>query len=1394
MHFQARIFSPVIRKINGRKAAEKKKYIPYKRNVRKGLSNYSTNQTLLMKKLYFLLLSFLLLTRFAVLGQNDLCTGAININCGQTINSTTVGATLDAVATCVTVLNTAPGIWYSFTGDGQITTLSLCGSAFDTKMGVFSGTCAALTCVTGNDDFCGLQSQVSFTSVLGTNYFVLVTGFATNAGTFTLARTCIPAIPPANDLCTGAINIACAQTITGSTSAATLDAVVTCGGTALNTAPGVWYSFTGDGQIATLSLCGSGYDTKIGVFSGTCTALVCVAGNDDFCGIQSQTSFPSVLGTQYFVLVTGFATNSGSFTLTRTCASATPNDDCSGAISINCGQTITGSTATATLDAVSTCVIGLNTAPGLWYKFTGDGSSVTLSLCGSGYDTKIGVFSGPCASLTCVTGNDDFCGLQSQVTFPSVFGTQYYVLVTGFGTNSGSFTLVRTCAFSNELCSGAIDINCGQTISGTTTGAANDAVATCGTSLSTAPGLWYKFTGDGTPVTISTCGGITNYDSKIGIFRGTCASLVCVAGNDDFCGAQSQVSFATSFGTQYYILVTGFSSSTGNFSLIRTCVAPCAGAPAPGTISGPASVCAGSIGTLTLTGFTSLPNISVQWKSSTVPGGPYTGILGATGSTYSFTATGTTTYYIATVTCTTGGQSANSPQFTSVQVAPVHSAVSFTVTTACSPGTVTLTGTASNGGPGNYTHALTGPGTITQNASTGLNNSTGNFTVTNLLFGTHTFTLTSTSGLGCPVASTISGVIIKQTPIITIAPVAGATICNGQVQPINASVVPPSLQTFSQAATILVPAGSPTISAGIGDPYPSLINIAGLPATGVTVKSVKLGNVNHTFPDDMDIVLVSPTGQAVILMSDAGGGTDEIGLDYTFDDSAPTLMADATFNPQGTYKPTNFGTPDIFPAPGPGTLTQATPTLASFSGNPNGDWKLYVVDGFTGDFGFIGNWSITFALLSEVTFSPITNLFTDAPATIAYTGTPSSLVFAKPTTTTLYTASATVVGCTNTATVNIAVNQLPAITDQPTPAAQTICPGFNITYSVTATGPGLTYQWKLGAVNLVNNVQLSGATTNTLTIANVTAANAGSYICVVSGICAPAVISTAAVLTVATAPVMSTQPASVTICTGANASFMSAATGVPAPTIYQWQVSTDAGVTWTNLLTGGSFTPTFSITGATVALNNSRYRVLVTNNCGQSVTSGAATLTVNPLPTVTATALSSRICISDTLVGLSGSPVGGSWSGIGVSGFNFVPSATAVGTYSLAYSYTSALACSASATVDAKVVDCLERLRLLQDNAVKLYPNPNRGRFNIRINSTLYNYLGMKVYNAQGQLVNGKVVNEILVSPVYSGLIFGRVIPIDLTYLPAGIYVIKFYYDDGGRTSEKGFKVVIGAH
>jgi hypothetical protein len=140
---------------------------------------------------------------------------------------------------------------------------------------------------------------------------------------------------------------------------------------------------------------------------------------------------------------------------------------------------------------------------------------------------------------------------------------------------------------------------------------------------------------------------------------------------------------------------------------------------------------------------------------------------------------------------------------------------------------------------------------------------------------------------------------------------------------------------------------------------------------------------------------------------------------------------------------------------------------------------------------------------------------------------------------------------------------------------------------------------------------------------------------------------------------------------------------------------------------------------------------------------------------------------------------------VGVIGNNFLPNRTAVGTYTLTYTLTNSFGCVSSATLTAKVEDCPERRRLLRDDAVIVYPNPNSGQFNIRINSTLYSYLGMKVYGNEGSIVHMQG---------FTGLQYGRVIPIDLRMLTAGVYNVRIYYDGGVRTSEKTFKIIIAGH
>ncbi len=138
--------------------------------------------------------------------------------------------------------------------------------------------------------------------------------------------------------------------------------------------------------------------------------------------------------------------------------------------------------------------------------------------------------------------------------------------------------------------------------------------------------------------------------------------------------------------------------------------------------------------------------------------------------------------------------------------------------------------------------------------------------------------------------------------------------------------------------------------------YPSTIAVAGLNGS-VTKVSVTLSNLAHTQPVGLDILLVSPAGQKVMLMSDAGGPTNLTSVRLDFDDSAATVIPDRTAPVTGTYRPTDYqpGETMISPAPAGPYAT----TLSAFNGsNPNGDWSLYINNDAISEFGRLVGWGL----------------------------------------------------------------------------------------------------------------------------------------------------------------------------------------------------------------------------------------------------------------------------------------------------------------------------------------------------------------------------------------------------------------------------------------------------
>ena len=258
-----------------------------------------------------------------------------------------------------------------------------------------------------------------------------------------------------------------------------------------------------------------------------------------------------------------------------TCSNAAPDfDTCETAGVVNCGDVITGTTDDNTDTAG-------NAAADEWYAYTGAGAAemVTVSLCDGGttYDSYLRVFDA--CNGTEIANNDDFCGLQSELSFFSDGTTTYYIMIEGFGSNTGDFSMAVTCEpmAVNDDCEDALPIACGDVVSGSTSNATEDNAPECVTT-NTAPGVWYVYedtSGLLNDILLSTCSANTDYDTKISVYEGDCGDLICVSGNDDSPNCtnfQSEVEFQSDGNTTYYILVHGFGSATGNFELSMSCV------------------------------------------------------------------------------------------------------------------------------------------------------------------------------------------------------------------------------------------------------------------------------------------------------------------------------------------------------------------------------------------------------------------------------------------------------------------------------------------------------------------------------------------------------------------------------------------------------------------------------------------------------------------------------------------------------------------------------------------------------------------------------------------------------------------------------------------------------
>jgi uncharacterized repeat protein (TIGR01451 family) len=271
--------------------------------------------------------------------------------------------------------------------------------------------------------------------------------------------------------------------------------------------------------------------------------------------------------------------------------------------------------------------------------------------------------------------------------------------------------------------------------------------------------------------------------------------------------------------------------------------------------------------------------------------------------------------------------------------------------------------------------------------------------------------------------------------------------------------------------TVPVPfanAGSITINdSAAATPYPSTISVSGITGS-ISKVTLSLNQMSHTFPSDVDIILVGPGGQKAYVMSDVGSGTDIVNVNLTFDDAAAAALGTGAIA-SGTYKPSNLDTnTDALPAPAPaGPYSSNFSVFSGLSGaSVNGTWSLYVRDDVGTDIGSIaGGWTLTFQVPACATACNETDLALAHAATSGATVLPGGNV--------TYTFTATNNG--PMAADNVAIGTAtPAgttfVSATPSAGAVLTAPGVGGTGAVNASWAGSTAVAGTRTLTMVVNV------------------------------------------------------------------------------------------------------------------------------------------------------------------------------------------------------------------------------------------------------------------------------------------------------------------------------------
>jgi hypothetical protein len=201
---------------------------------------------------------------------------------------------------------------------------------------------------------------------------------------------------------------------------------------------------------------------------------------------------------------------------------------------------------------------------------------------------------------------------------------------------------------------------------------------------------------------------------------------------------------------------------------------------------------------------------------------------------------------------------------------------------------------------------------------------------------------------------------------------------------------------------------------------------------------------------------------------------------------------------------------------------------------------------------------------------------------------------------------------------------------------------------------------------------------------------------------------------------------------------------------------------------GSALSPTFPLS------NGSNYYATQSNGSCESLTRFLVAVSIDFAPSVSMAALPIVCSNASPLTLTQGSPIGGTYSGVGVSGGAFNPSALALGSYTITYSYTNVSLCSGTATGIILVDDCTGLVDIL-DTKYLIFPNP-ANQF-VLISSNNEPIKSVKLFDNIGRLILSQEIT-----------LFEKEVQINLSNYSEGIYIIQISSESKSVNSKISIK------